>query len=82
MAQQNVMQNPYGAPRAAVGDAAEEFQPVRIFAVSGRIGRARYVVYSIVLTLLIMFVAGLATAFLGPAGVAVMVVAYITIIAM
>jgi len=80
MAQQNVMQNPYGAPRAAVGDAAEEFQPVRVFAVSGRIGRARYVVYSIVLTLLIMFVAGLATAFLGPAGVAVMVVAYIAMI--
>jgi len=80
MAQQNVMQNPYGAPRAAVGDAGEEFQPVKIFAVSGRIGRARYVVYSIVLSLLIMFVAGLATALLGPLGVAVMVVAYVGLI--
>jgi uncharacterized membrane protein YhaH (DUF805 family) len=77
MAQQHVMQNPYGAPRAAVGDAAEDFQPVRIFAVSGRMGRARYVVYSIVLTLLIMFVAGLAAAFLGPLGVAVLVAGYI-----
>jgi uncharacterized membrane protein YhaH (DUF805 family) len=80
MAQQNVMQNPYGAPRAAVGDAAENFQPVRIFAVSGRIGRARYVVYSIVLTLLIMFVAGLAAAFLGPVGMAAMVAAYLALI--
>jgi uncharacterized membrane protein YhaH (DUF805 family) len=80
MAQQNVMQNPYGAPRAAVGDAAEEFQPVRIFAVSGRIGRARYVVYSIVLTMLIMFVAGLASAFLGPLGVALMALAYIAVV--
>jgi uncharacterized membrane protein YhaH (DUF805 family) len=80
MAQQNVMQNPYGAPRAAVGDASEEFQPVRMFAVSGRIGRARYIVYSIVLSLLIMSLAGLATALLGPAGVAVMAVAYIGLI--
>jgi uncharacterized membrane protein YhaH (DUF805 family) len=74
------MQNPYGAPRAALGDAGEAFQPVKIFAVSGRIGRARYVVYSIVLSLLIMFVAGIATALLGPLGVAVMVVAYIGLI--
>lgn len=77
MAQQHVMQNPYGAPRAAVGDAAEEFQAVKLFAVSGRIGRARYVVYSIVVSLLIMFVAGLATAFLGPLGVAILVAGYI-----
>jgi uncharacterized membrane protein YhaH (DUF805 family) len=77
MAQQNVMQNPYGAPRAAVGDAGEEFQPVRIFAVSGRIGRARYIVYTIVVSLLVMFIAGLAAAFLGPLGIAVLVVGYI-----
>ena len=76
MAQQNVMQNPYGAPRAAVRDT-EEFQPVRIFAVSGRLGRARYIVYSMVLTFLIMAVAGILGGLLGPAGVAVMVVAYI-----
>jgi uncharacterized membrane protein YhaH (DUF805 family) len=77
MAQQNVMQNPYGAPRAAVGDAAEAFQPVRLFAVSGRIGRARYIVYSIVVSLLLMFTAGAATAFLGAFGVALLVAAYI-----
>jgi uncharacterized membrane protein YhaH (DUF805 family) len=77
MAQQNVMQNPYGAPRAAVGDAAEAFQPVRLFAVAGRIGRARYIVYSIVVSLLLMFTAGAATAFLGAFGVALLVAAYI-----
>lgn len=77
MAQQNVMQNPYGAPRAMVGDRAEEFQPVKLFAVSGRIGRARYIVYSILLSLAIMFVVGLGAAFLGPVGVALLVVGYI-----
>jgi uncharacterized membrane protein YhaH (DUF805 family) len=77
MAQQNVMQNPYGAPRAMVGDAAEKFQPVRLFAVSGRIGRARYVVYSIVVALLLMLVAGTAAAFLGALGMAVLAVAYL-----
>jgi uncharacterized membrane protein YhaH (DUF805 family) len=77
MAQQNVMQNPYGAPRAAVGDAAEKFQQVKLFAVSGRIGRARYIVYSIVVTLLLMLLAGAASVLLGAFGVAVLVVAYI-----
>jgi uncharacterized membrane protein YhaH (DUF805 family) len=77
MAQQNVMQNPYGAPRAAVGDRAEQFQPVKLFAVSGRIGRARYIVYSVVVTMLLMLVAGGSVALLGAFGMAVLVVAYI-----
>jgi uncharacterized membrane protein YhaH (DUF805 family) len=77
MAQQNVMQNPYGAPRAAVGDRAEQFQPVKLFAVSGRIGRARYIVYSVVVTMLLMLVAGASVALLGAFGMAVLVVAYI-----
>ena len=82
MAQQNVMQNPYGAPRAMVGDRAEEFQPVKLLAVSGRIGRARYIVYSIMLSLAIMFVVGLGAAFLGPVGVALLVVGYIAMFAL
>jgi uncharacterized membrane protein YhaH (DUF805 family) len=80
MAHQNVMQNPYGAPRAAVGDAAEDFQPVRLFAVSGRIGRARYVVYSVVVTILLMLAAGASMALLGAFGMAVGVAAYIAMI--
>ena len=77
MAQQNVMQNPYGAPRAMVGDAAEEFQPVKILAVSGRIGRARYVVYSIVLSLLLVMPAVALVPLLGAFGVVLLAVAYI-----
>jgi hypothetical protein len=50
--------NPYVAPRAAVLDAPEECQPVRIFSVSGRIGRARFILYTAGLPMLIMFLAG------------------------
>ena len=77
MAQQNVMHNPYGAPRAAVGDAAEQFQPVKLFAVSGRIGRARYVTYSMLASMFIMFVAGIGAALLGKVGVVLLGVGYI-----
>ena len=31
--------NPYETPKAAVAEAAEEFQPVKLFSVSGRIGQ-------------------------------------------
>jgi uncharacterized membrane protein YhaH (DUF805 family) len=77
MAQQNVMRNPYGTPRAAVGDAHEEFQPVRLFAVSGRIGRARYIVYSILVSVVLMLIGGAASATLGSFGVALFAVAYV-----
>ena len=77
MAQQNVMRNPYGAPRSMVGDAAEEFQPVKILAVSGRIGRARYIVYSILLSFLLVVPAVAAMPLLGAFGVVLVAVAYI-----
>ncbi len=51
--------NPYQAPTAAVADVGEEVQPVRIFSVSGRIGRARYIAYTLGLTLLISILGGL-----------------------
>lgn len=76
MAQQNVMKNPYGAPRAMVGDR-EEFQPVKLFAVSGRIGRARYIVYSILVSF-VLVVPAMALMSLSPGlGMAVLAVAYI-----
>jgi uncharacterized membrane protein YhaH (DUF805 family) len=76
MAQQNVMQNPYGAPRAMVADR-EEFQPVKLFAVSGRIGRARYIVYSILVSF-VLVVPAMALMALSPgAGMALLAVAYI-----
>jgi uncharacterized membrane protein YhaH (DUF805 family) len=71
--------NPYVAPRAAVQDAAEAFQPVRIFSVSGRIGRARYIVYSFCVPMVLMFFAGLASAVLGAAGFALTVAAWIAV---
>jgi uncharacterized membrane protein YhaH (DUF805 family) len=80
-AQPNAIQgNPYGAPRAAVHDAAEEFQPVRLFAVSGRIGRARYILYSIGFSMLVMFLAGFASAFMGAVGAVIMIVAWIAVV--
>jgi uncharacterized membrane protein YhaH (DUF805 family) len=60
--------NPYRAPAAAVADSAEQFQPVRIFAVAGRVGRARYIAYSIGLSFLIMLVFGFIAGFAGAGG--------------
>jgi len=68
--------NPYQAPAAAVADAGEQFGEVRLFAVSGRIGRARYIAYSIGLYVLLTAVA-MAGAFLGTAGAVVMATAYL-----
>ena len=76
MAQQNVMKNPYGAPRAMVGDR-EEFQPVKLFAVSGRIGRARYIVYSILVSFVLVLPAMALMALSPGLGLAVLAVAYI-----
>lgn len=58
--------NPYQTPQAEVADSAGEFQPVRVFSPSGRIGRVRYIAYSIGLSFLIAFVAGFLAAMLGP----------------
>ncbi len=49
--------NPYGAPKTAVADALEETQPVRLFAVSGRIGRLRYIAYGVGVYVLTMLAA-------------------------
>lgn len=57
--------NPYQAPRAEVGDASGETQPVKVFSVSGRIGRARYVAYGAVFTVLIWIIAVVLALLLG-----------------
>ncbi len=51
--------NPYQAPTAAVADVGDEVQAVRIFSVAGRIGRARYIAYTLGLTLLVSMLGGL-----------------------
>lgn len=49
-------QNPYSAPRAEnlLGAVQDELQKVKVFSISGRIGRARYVVYLVGLSLVII----------------------------
>jgi uncharacterized membrane protein YhaH (DUF805 family)/Tfp pilus assembly major pilin PilA len=48
--------NPYAAPRTNVTrrDGPEEYGEVKIFSVSGRLGRVRYIGYSVGLSLLVM----------------------------
>jgi uncharacterized membrane protein YhaH (DUF805 family) len=75
-----VAHNPYVAPRAALEDARESFQAVRVFSVSGRIGRARYILYTMGLPMLIMLPAAFVSGFLGQAGVAVLAVAWVVLV--
>ncbi|HYL19076.1 MAG TPA: DUF805 domain-containing protein [Burkholderiales bacterium] len=61
--------NPYTAPKAAVGDMDEqEYQPIKTFSAAGRIGRARYIGYSIGYALLVGLCAGVIAAATGKAG--------------
>jgi len=77
--------NPYQAPRASVKDhdGDVEYQNVKLFSVSGRIGRVRYIAYTIgvgfVAGLVAMIGAGL-SAVVAPLGVAVMAAAYIAML--
>lgn len=86
------MNNPYSAPSAELSDPSsdEEYEP-KVFAVSGRIGRLRYLAYSFSTMFLFMMIVGILAAVLiplfskgGSGGVAmavVMVVIYVPIIA-
>jgi uncharacterized membrane protein YhaH (DUF805 family) len=59
--------NPYATPRAAVADeATTEVQPVKLFSVSGRIGRARYIANMLGLYILFGIVIGGLSALAGP----------------
>jgi uncharacterized membrane protein YhaH (DUF805 family)/Tfp pilus assembly major pilin PilA len=54
--------NPYAAPQTNVAPgerAVEEYGEVRLFAVSGRIGRVRYIAYSIALSILVLIATGI-----------------------
>jgi uncharacterized membrane protein YhaH (DUF805 family) len=72
--------NPYVAPRAPVADAPEEFQPVRVLSVSGRIGRVRYILYTMALPMILMFLVGLLAALLGEAGMALIVAGWVAVV--
>jgi uncharacterized membrane protein YhaH (DUF805 family) len=58
--------NPYGAPKSAVHDpASDEYQAVKAFSVSGRIGRVRYIGYTIGFAMLVGAILGIIGAGLG-----------------
>lgn len=59
--------NPYAAPRTNVtrGDGPEEYGEVKIFSVSGRLGRVRYLGYSFGLSFLLLALIGIAVALTG-----------------
>jgi uncharacterized membrane protein YhaH (DUF805 family) len=57
--------NPYQRPQASVADSDEpEYQSVRVFGAAGRIGRVRYIGYTVGLPLLIVGLAALVGAVL------------------
>ncbi|HKO88980.1 MAG TPA: DUF805 domain-containing protein [Burkholderiales bacterium] len=78
--------NPYQAPRAKVDDqnTDEEFQDPKMFAVSGRLGRLRYIGYSFALYILIAGLMGVLMAVLVPVStglsMVVMVIGWVAII--
>jgi uncharacterized membrane protein YhaH (DUF805 family) len=60
--------NPYQAPGAPVADAkSEQFSQVKVFSASGRLGRVRYIAYSIGYSFLISLVLGALGAAIGSA---------------
>lgn len=72
--------NPYQAPAAKVADAGEQFQPVKLLSISGRIGRARYMAYALGLYFLVGFFGGILAGALGQAGMAIWVVVWIALL--
>ncbi len=51
-------ESPYAPPRATVGDNLPEFSTLKVFTVDGRIGRLRFLAWTLVLTVAILAVAG------------------------
>jgi uncharacterized membrane protein YhaH (DUF805 family) len=55
--------SPYAPPRAAVGDNLPEYAELKVFTIHGRIGRLRYLAWTLVLTVAMLVASGiLATA--------------------
>ncbi len=57
--------SPYSPPSAAVADAAVEFGDIRIFSVSGRLGRIRYLTYGFAIMLVSSILMGVIGAIMG-----------------
>ena len=61
--------SPYSTPKAEVGEALPEHGPLKIFSVSGRIGRIRYLGWSMGMMLLAMLAYGIAAGLMAVAPV-------------
>ncbi|WP_417697010.1 DUF805 domain-containing protein [Pseudomonas sp.] len=71
--------SPYAPPRAEVGEAMAEYSTLKPFSFDGRIGRLRFLAWTMVLTLVMLFVVGTAfslgvTWFLASSSTAAMIV--------
>ena len=51
--------SPYAPPRAAVGDDLPEFATLQVFTIHGRIGRLRYLAWTLALTVAMLVAAGI-----------------------
>jgi len=51
--------SPYAPPRAAVGDDLPEYSSLKVFTINGRIGRLRYLAWTLVLTVAMLVAAGI-----------------------
>ncbi|MBC3304016.1 Uncharacterized membrane protein YhaH, DUF805 family [Pseudomonas cedrina] len=51
--------SPYAPPRAAVGENLPEYATLKVFTINGRIGRLRYLAWTLVLTLAMLVAAGI-----------------------
>lgn len=62
--------SPYAPPRAAVGDNLPEFSTLKVFTINGRIGRLRFLAWTLVLSMVLSAIVGaLFTVGLGVAAV-------------
>jgi uncharacterized membrane protein YhaH (DUF805 family) len=74
--------NPYAGPKAAVAEAAGEYQEVKVFSTSGRIGRVRYIAYAMGMYFLIAVLGVLLSMVIGTAGQVISGLAILVIIFM
>ena len=74
--------NPYAKPNAAVAEAGEQYQDVKVFATSGRIGRVRYIAYAMGMYFLIAILGLLLSLAIGAAGQIIAGIAILVIVFM
>jgi len=79
--------NPYQTPGSPVEDQGEQYSEVKILSTAGRLGRVRYIGYTVGLSMLLAVAMGLVMAMSAAAGIAalsviVTVLGYVAIIAL